>query len=463
MTSTDPRAEGFASLPLAPALLAAVAERGFTAMTPIQAAALPPLLAGADVLGQARTGSGKTAAFSLPLLQRVDLTRRAPQALVLCPTRELAAQVASEIRALGRRLPGLRVLPVAGGQPPRPQALALDQGVHVVVGTPGRVLDHLRRGRLDGRAIGALVLDEADRMLELGFADEMAAILAFLPTDRQTALFSATFPDAIAKLSADWQRSPVRVTIPDDSPPVRSSALVTATDAKPAALDALLRALAPESALVFCNQKKDAAAVAEGLAAAGHAAVALHGDLEQIDRDVVMAGFRCGAVRVLVATDVAARGLDVAGLDLVINFDLPFQSDIYVHRIGRTGRAGRPGEAWSLCTAATLPHLPEIAGSGPPIVVTDPPRAAPDAPPLAAPWGLLRLHAGRADKLRPGDLLGALTGDVGLSGDQVGRIQIGDRISFVAIGLAAAGAAARGLTEHGVKGRRVRVERLRLG
>ncbi|MEQ1565451.1 MAG: DEAD/DEAH box helicase [Myxococcota bacterium] len=442
MTTFDP-------FPLPAGLRDALRELGFTAPTPIQAAALPPLLEGRDVVGQARTGTGKTAAFGLPLLARLSLGRRQVQALVLCPTRELALQVTSDLRAFGKRLPGLRVVPTVGGQPRELQARTLREGAHVVVGTPGRTLDHLRRGSLDPRAIGALVLDEADRMLELGFATDMEAIRAQLPQQRQTMLFSATFPPAVAALSAGWQTDPASIAV--EAPSVELTAWAAVVEDPAAALAPLLRALQPESALVFSNFVRAAADIAEALRRAGFSAAALHGDLDQVERDRVMAGFRNGSVRVLVATDVAARGLDVDGLELVVNLGLPSSPDDYLPRVGRTGRAGRPGVAWSLVEREPLPGGATRA---------PPPAAGDDAPPLIARWATLRLGAGRADKLRPADLLGALTGACGLAAEQVGKFEIHDRWAFVAIDVAAATQAARALGRFGVKGRRVRVERV---
>jgi ATP-independent RNA helicase DbpA len=442
----------FSDVPLSAALRRAVAELGFEEMTPIQVAALPPLLAGRDVSGRADTGTGKTVAFSLPLLQALELGFRRVQGLVLCPTRELAMQVTADLRALGKRTAGLRVVPVVGGQPGALQAKTLAEGAHVVVGTPGRTLDHLRRGTLDLSAVRVLVLDEADRMLELGFGDDMAAIRAFLPADRQTALFSATFPEAITQLSAGWQRDAVHVEVEERAPTIDAHAAIV--ENKLAALDHLLRALQPSAALVFCNFKRVVAETAVALQRAGFAAAALHGDLEQVDRDRVLASFRNGSVRVLVATDVAARGLDVDGLPLVVNFELPARPEDYVHRVGRTGRAGREGQAWALVTASEERKVPEG------VLRATLPAPGPEAGPLASGWATLWLGAGRRDKLRPGDVLGALTGDCGLDGADVGKFEILDRWAFVAVSSRVVGAALRGLAKHGVKGKRVRVEQV---
>jgi ATP-independent RNA helicase DbpA len=401
-------------------------------------------------VGKAHTGSGKTAAFALPLLQRLELGFRRVQGLVLVPTRELALQVTADVRALGKRSPGLRVVPLVGGQPGELQARTLAEGAHVVVGTPGRTLDHLRRGTLDPSTARMLVLDEADRLLELGFAAELEAIRGHLPTDRQTSLFSATFPEGVARISEGWQVDPVVVEADAERPP-DVAAWAAEADDRDAALVQLLRAVRPESALVFCNFKRVVDETTAALAAAGIDAAALHGDKDQVERDRVLAAFRNGSVRVLVATDVAARGLDVAGLPLVVNREATPRAEDHVHRIGRTGRAGLPGLAWTLLA----PGQPPPDGS----TRAPLPEPEPGAPPLTSPWSTLRLGAGRRDKLRPADLLGALTGDCGLAAAEVGRFEIHDRWAFVAVARGAAVRALRGLERHGVKGRRVRVER----
>lgn len=447
----------FSTLSLIDELHEVLAEIGFSTPTPIQAQSLPALLEGRDLIGQSATGSGKTLAFSLPLLQRLDPDRRL-QALVLSPTRELSQQVAREIRRLGRKLPGLQVLLLTGGQPIRPQAEALERGTHVAVGTPGRVLDHLRRGGLDLSALSYLVLDEADRMLDMGFADDMAEILSQCPPERQTVLFSATFPDRIEEISAQWQQDPVRVTIANESIPAIEEWAVEASD-KFAALEALLAAEQPASAVVFCNLK---ATVAE-LAAALPGASAIHGDLDQTDRDRILAKFRNGSTRVLVATDVAARGLDVQGLDLVVNFDLP-KPDIYVHRVGRTGRAGREGRAVCLALPkerGKIAFLARELGREIPWRELAAPTGAP-APIESAAMATLFISGGRKDKVRPGDILGALTGEAGgLKGEQVGKIEIHDRFSYVAVDASIAAAALARLQEGKIKGRRFRVEKVR--
>ena len=346
---------GFAALGLSPSLCQVVAELGFATPTPVQARAIPLLLAGRDLIGQSTTGSGKTAAFGLAILQKLKRGERHPQALILCPTRELCAQVARELRKLGRREAGLAVLILSGGQPMKPQLAALQRGVHVVVGTPGRALDHIVRGSLDLSGVATVVVDEADRMLDMGFGEEMEKILSGAPKPRQTVFFSATYPRSIDAMTKAHQHDPERLTVGDaDGPRALSRQLAyrrgRRDDEPPrhAAGDPAGEPARIGHRIVFCNFKATVARVEQALRAAGVSSASLHGDLEQRERDFVMAKFRNHSIRVLVATDVAARGLDIEGLDLVVNFELPFQPEIYVHRIGRTGRAGKAGLAVSL-------------------------------------------------------------------------------------------------------------------
>lgn len=459
---------GFDSLGLSPDLVAVTRELGYREMTPIQAQAIPLLLEGKDVIGQAMTGSGKTAAFSLPLLQGIDLSHRALQALVLVPTRELCNQVAREIRRLGTKHPGLQVLVVSGGQPARTQKLALEAGAHVVVGTPGRVLDLQGRGSLRPEEIRFVVLDEADRMLDMGFAEEMNRILEALPRRRQTALFSATFPDGIEEVSRQHQRDATRITIDvvrDDAADIRQLAVLVEEENKLSALAGELARRKPEATLIFCSTKARVGQLAKTLAAAGASVDCLHGDLEQVDRECVMAMFRNQSVRVLVATDVAARGLDVETLDLVVNYDLPGEPDVYVHRIGRTGRAGKTGVAISFVTERGEYKLSTIEHrTGTPLERS--PMEAGDEASLQdfvrsgageATMATIQIEGGRKDKVRPGDILGALTGDAGgLQGKDVGKIEILDRRAFVAVAKACGRRAVQNLNRGRIKGRRFR-------
>ena len=340
----------FADLQLSPPLLATVAELGYEEPTPIQEQTIRPLMAGRDVIAQAQTGTGKTAAFAIPIVECVTPEDRRVQALVLAPTRELAVQVAEATHRLGRGK-GLTVLPVYGGQPIYRQLQALRRGVQVVIGTPGRVLDHLRRGTLDLGAVKYLVLDEADEMLDMGFIDDIESILEAAPAERQTALFSATIPPRIANLADKYLRDPVRVTIAPTAltvPAIEQSYIEVTPRNKLDALTRLLDHEAPESAMIFARTKRDVDELGEALQSRGFDAETLHGDLSQVQRDRVMQRFRSGQVDLLVATQVAARGLDISGVTHVFNYAIPEDSDSYVHRIGRTGRAGRTGKAITL-------------------------------------------------------------------------------------------------------------------
>jgi ATP-independent RNA helicase DbpA len=462
-------APGFAALGLSPSLSQVVAELGFTRPTPVQARAIPLLLAGRDLIGQSTTGTGKTAAFALAILQKLKRGERRPQALILCPTRELCAQVARDFRKLGRREAGLAVLILSGGQPMNPQLAALQQGVHVVVGTPGRTLDHIVRGSLSLNGVATIVLDEADRMLDMGFGKEVEKILSGAPTPRQTVLFSATYPRSIDAMTKAHQHDPERLTIAesDGSPaPLRQLAYVVDDSGRLDTLLAMLRASPPESAIVFCNFKATVARIERALGAAGVSSAGLHGDLDQRQRDFVMARFRNQSVRVLVATDVAARGLDIEGLDLVVNFELPFQPEIYIHRIGRTGRAGKAGMAASLVGPQDGGKVKAIeAAIGAPLErQAAPPAARADALDSSAAghagaaMETLYISGGRKDKVRAGDILGALTGEAGgFQGSEVGKIEIHDRFSYVAIAKGSADRAIQQLGAGRIKGKRFKV------
>lgn len=457
----------FRSLPLSPALLEVVTELGYESMTDVQARSIPVLLAGQDLVAQSRTGSGKTAAFALPLLHTLDLSLRAPSALVLCPTRELSAQVAREFRKLGRRHKGLRVLVLAGGEARRLQESALSEGAHVLVGTPGRLRDHLARGSLDLARLQTVVLDEADRMLEMGFEEDMSVILSALPKTRQVAFFSATFPESIESMSAKYQRKPVRVTVAVEEAEraeIRHLATMVEPELRLEALRWVLETHPHESALVFANFKASVAKIATNLASLGLSVDCLHGDLEQFDRDRVLAKFRNRSTRVLIATDVAARGLDVEGLDLIVNYELPTQPEIYIHRVGRTGRAGKTGIALSLVTPQEkerLAHIEELVGRPLERVKRARDAATPkldiDAP-RDARMDTLRIFGGRKQKLRPGDILGALTGEAGgLLGTDIGKIETHDDFTYVAVSRSVSRAALKSLTDGRIKGRRFRV------
>jgi len=472
----------FEELSLSPAMLARLKEIGFESMTPIQALTLPRILEGLDVIGQAKTGSGKTAAFGIPMLEKLEVRQEGHpdlQALILCPTRELSVQVARELRRLGTKKVGLRVVELVGGVPGGPQARQLENGVQVAVGTPGRVLDHLLRGRLDLAKLKFLVLDEADRMLEMGFQDEMEGILSKLPEERQTLLFSATFPRGIKELSARYQKNAIQVAPPEESTgegepqPEAGDSLIKqefrVLEEGMDRTDALLSVLwetDPESAIVFCNFKAVSFELARDLKALGISADCLNGDLEQRERDLVMARFRNRSLRILIATDVAARGIDVAGLDLVVNFEIAQKPENHVHRIGRTGRARKPGLAISLITERERVRAQALAGAAASEGMFQKARTGePEGggkPALQAQMETLIILEGRKNKMRPGDILGALTGEAGgLKGDQVGKIEIHDFHAFVAIEKKSAALALSRLQNGRIKGRKVRVDRPR--
>ena len=456
----------FSSLELHPDLLENLSSLGYVSMTPIQAQSLPPILAGQDVIAQSKTGSGKTAAFGLGLLAKLDTANFRTQSLVLCPTRELADQVAKEIRRLARAARNVKVLTLCGGMPFRAQAVSLQHGAHVVVGTPGRIEDHLRKATLDLSGLTTLVLDEADRMLDMGFQDTLDIIIGQVPKTRQTLLFSATYPEQIEAIARRVMLEPVMTEVESrhDNATIRQHFYEVDDDQhRFTALRLLLLQHRPESAVVFCNTKRESRSVAEDLCGHGFAAIALHGDLEQRDRDQTLVRFANRSATVLVATDVAARGLDIDALDAVINYHIARDSEIYLHRIGRTGRAGSKGVAYSLISekeSYKVALLQDYLGQ---IIVREP------LPPLqvlkksaAGPlMATLLIDGGKKQKVRPGDILGALTGSNGIPGAQVGKIDIFDNRAYVAVHIDAAKPALKKLTQGKLKGRSFRVRRIR--
>jgi len=528
MTSKkEPAVGGFGSLGLGADIVAALTALGYEEPTPVQRETIPLMLEGRDVLAQAETGTGKTAAFALPMLERIgaDLKRRTA-AMVLVPTRELAMQVAEAIHKYGRAA-GVTVVPLYGGAPMHQQIRALERGPHVVVGTPGRALDHIRRRTLTLDRLALLVLDEADEMLDMGFAEDLEAILEATPGERQTALFSATMPSRITAIAGRHLRNPARVTIAREKttagklPRVRQVAYIVARTHKPAALERVLEMENPASTLVFCRTRLEVDTLVEMLNAHGHRAEALHGGMEQRLRDRVMGRFREGAAELLVATDVAARGLDIERLSHVINYDVPAAAEAYIHRIGRTGRAGRGGTAITLAEprehrllrsieamtkqkieVATVPTVADlrakrlditraslrerliagdldstrvvvqslaaefdivdiaaaavklahaaIAGDGddreiPAVTEAPDARGRTVGRPLKSARGRLApresqndgtmarlfVGAGRRAGIRPGDLVGAITGEAGIQSRAIGAIEIGDGFSLV--------------------------------
>lgn len=438
-------------------------ELGYLSMTPVQAAALPAILAGQDVRVQAKTGSGKTAAFGLGLLQHIDAALFKTQSLVLCPTRELADQVAAELRRLARFMPNTKILTLCGGQLFAAQRDSLQHAPHIIVATPGRLLDHLQKGTVSLDALTTLVMDEADRMLDMGFSEAIDEVIRYAPATRQTLLFSATWPEAIAAISARVQHDPRTIEIDsvDALPAIEQQFFETTAGGKIPLLQTLLSLHQPVSCVVFCNTKKDCQAVCDALNAAGQSALALHGDLEQRDRDRTLVRFANGSARVLVATDVAARGLDIKSLALVVNFELAWDPEVHVHRIGRTARAGNSGLAISFCAPAEAQRaniLSEMlqmtlnwADAPANVAVT----------PLAAEMMTLCIDGGKKAKMRPGDVLGALTGDMGLDGADIGKITVHPAHVYVAVRQSMAQKAWKQLQNGKIKGKSCRVRLLK--
>ena len=459
----------FADLALAPALRPGLDALDYTTLTPIQAQALPAILAGRDLIAQAPTGSGKTAAFGLGLLQGVEAGTVQTRALVLCPTRELADQVGKHLRKLATGIANLKVSVLCGGIPLGPQLASLAHAPHVVVGTPGRVLELVQKDALDLRNIRILVLDEADRMLDMGFDEPIRALVKRTPKERQTLLFSATFPESIRTLGKAMLRDPLEVSLDGGAQPATIEAHFF--EAEPARrvplLAALLLQFRPESTVVFCNMRRDTEEVVGSLAHYGFNALALHGDMEQRDRDEVLLRFANRSCNVLVASDVAARGLDIDDIGAVVNYELPTDVDTYQHRIGRTGRAGKSGLALSLVSAqergraALIEERMLESGKGMQIRYEkiEPLQGKPRDVPQAT-MATLRIDAGRTDKLRPGDIVGALTGDAGLPKDAVGKIDVFPTRSYVAIARNEAKHALEQLRAGKIKGRKFRINPL---
>jgi ATP-independent RNA helicase DbpA len=445
----------FSSFSLPTEVLQVLTELEIKIPTEVQEKAIPILLEGKDLLAQSKTGSGKTFAYLLPCFAKLRFDLPEAQVLVLCPTRELSTQVAKEAKKLGRKYPELSVANLVGGQPIGPQYDFLRKGSQIVVGTPGRVLDHIRKGSLNLDHLEVFILDEADRMLDMGFEEEMQEVFSEAPRC-QLALFSATFPDSLRGM-LEHLADPVRVHVADvEKVDFLHEAMQVDNEEKLDALLAVLLSKAPEQAIVFCHQKETVNQVCDFLQSNGVDADFLHGDLEQQDRDQVMAKFRNFSIRVLVATDIASRGIDVAGLDLVVNYDFP-KPDIYVHRAGRSGRAGRPGAAFSFFHKGEKYKLKEMEIDFQ-MVEKLPPAAIEELP---AKMYTLGIFAGRKDKLRPGDLLGALTGEAGgLKASEVGKIEIMDRFSFVAIARDKAEHAYESLMNGKVKGKEIRLIKL---
>ena len=430
-------------------------------MTPIQAASLPAALLGKDIIAQAKTGSGKTAAFALTLLSSLNPRRFAVQALVLCPTRELADQVTTEIRRLARADDNIKVVTLCGGVPLRGQLATLEHGAHIVVGTPGRVMDHLARESLKLDALATLVLDEADRMLDMGFFEDIVTVARQCPKERQTLLFSATYPEGIAKLANQFMREPITVKVDavHAGGQIEQRWYEVKDSERLHTVSLLLNHFRPASTLAFCNTKAQCRDLAEVLKAQGFSALALFGELEQRERDQVLVQFANRSCSVLVATDVAARGLDIASLAAVINVDVTPDTEVHVHRIGRTGRAGETGLVLNLASMKEMGYVGRIEqlqgreSEWHPLSELTPTGNGPLVPPMVT----LHIQGGRKEKIRPGDVLGALTADLGYTREQVGKINVNEWSTYVAVDRAIAAQAASRLNAGRIKGKSVKV------
>jgi len=434
-------------------------------MTPIQAQSLPAILKGKDLLAQAKTGSGKTAAFAIGLLHKLEARTYRTQALVLCPTRELADQVSNEIRRLARAIPNIKIITLCGGKPIGPQLASLEHHPHIVAGTPGRVLKHLQKKSLKLDGLKTLVLDEADRMLDMGFHEDIMRIIDKTPRQRQTLLFSATYPNKIKEISDAIQNSPVdvRVETLHEHNKIKQVFYEIQKGHRTKTLVSLLQHYRPESSLVFCNRKQQCQELANELRQQGFHALALHGDLEQKERDQVLIQFANKSCSILVATDVAARGLHIKDLQAVINFELSPDPEIHIHRIGRTGRAGNEGLALSLFMAAEQYKVKAIKEyqKSPVQIEKKSSLKTRENFRLNPPMVTLCINGGRKDKVRAGDILGALTANTNLPGKKIGKIDISDNVSYVAVEYSIAKQALKILSEGKIKGRKFKVRKLR--
>jgi ATP-independent RNA helicase DbpA len=461
------RASQFSTLAFKPeikkAMLANLNSLGYIDMTPIQAKSLPSILKNLDVIAQAKTGSGKTAAYSIGLLSKLNVKNYHIQALIICPTRELADQVGKEIQRLARFTKNVKLLSLCGGKPFAPQKNSLSYGAHIIVGTPGRIQDHLRKGTLNLENVHSLILDEADRMLDMGFHDDIMSIISDIPKKRQTMLFSATFPDFIVQMSRSIQNKPLNIKVESlhNYSEIEQLFYEIEKSQRDEALIALLAHYQPESTVIFCNTKLQCQEIATQLKKNGYYAIAIHGDLEQKERDQVLLRFANKSCSILVATDVAARGLDIDDLQVVINYELPGNPEIHIHRIGRTGRAGKKGLALSLYTASEQHKIEAIAK-----IQNQPCRCdileslkdkGTSVPP---PMITICIHGGKKNKMRPGDILGALTGEIGMTSTQVGKINIFDFYSYVALDRTIANKVLKHLQNSKIKGRQFKVSKL---
>jgi len=426
-------------------------------MTPIQEATIPLLLDGQDIIAQAKTGSGKSASFGIPIIEKIDTKNINPQAIILSPTRELADQVAKELRSLARYKSNLKILTLCGGTPMRPQIASLERGGHILVGTAGRVQDHLSRETIYLKDINTLVLDEADRMVDMGFYDEIKKIVSNLPRKRQNMLFSATYPDNIKKMAREILKEPtiVKIDTEHNDSIIEEIGYEIEVSSKRESLMRVLKSHKPQTALIFCNTKVDTIALTDYLRDKNFSAMDLQGDLDQRERDEALLMFANGSISILVATDVASRGIDVKNIDLVINYDIPYGDEVYTHRVGRTARAGATGKAITLFTKRERDKLFDMKQN---IRVGDIDRVSVDRKfIMKSNYSTISIDGGKKNKVRAGDILGALSKNIGVSNDHIGKIDIFDFKSFVAIDNRSIKKAFDGLKRGKIKGKKFRV------
>ena len=450
----------FSDLPLSDSTLADLAHLGYSTPTPVQAHALPAVLSGSDLQVKAETGSGKTAAFGIGIIEKIDLNNSQPQALIIAPTRELCNQITSAMRTFGRSKANLRVLTLCGGTAKHPQRDSLKQAVHIIVGTPGRLIDHLQSGHLHLDSMQIVVLDEADRMLDMGFAPQIGDIVGHFPDQHQTLLFSATFDQQARELANAITDDPVFIEVePEQTPENLKQKLCRCTNEnRNQTIHNLLIAQQFSACIIFCNTKKVCHQLRIYLRNMGHAALTLHGDLEQNEREDILVQFAHNRATILIATDVAARGLDIEAVPGVINYDVPTDPATYIHRIGRTARAGLSGTAITLCSNQETHRWERILELRETVVDPILSRDAQGKPAIFAPFKTLCILGGRKQKLRPGDLLGALTKDEKLSRDHIGKIDVMQNVSYVAIVNSYAKQALTQLQAGRIKGKKFRVK-----
>jgi len=429
--------KSFSTLSLNDKMLSNLDQLGYSAMTPVQEASLPILLDGNDIIAQAKTGSGKTAAFGISLLHQLDVSEVKVQAAVICPTRELCEQVANELRRLARFKDNIKILTLVGGEAVYPQKVALEKGVHIIIGTPGRIMDVITKEHLNLAHVKTLVLDEADRMLDMGFHDDIAAIIRHIPSKRQTLLFSATFEAETKKLSKKFQNDAkfVKIESNEAEATITQHFYKAEKDQKVKLIEAIISSNKISSCIVFCNMKATCDEVSQALQDKGFDAAALHGDMEQKDRSEILTMFSNQSRNILVATDVAARGLDIKDLPAIINYDITPHPEVHMHRIGRTGRMGQEGLAFTLVGSKEIKFFKAIEEyGGTEYVLEDTKTLHSDKNfDRTAPMRTLKILGGKKDKLRPGDFVGALAGELGFKGDTVGKISVLERMSYVAI------------------------------